>query len=69
MLSIARLIGVPVVRPSNTPERMRTASGSFLWVTKRFCPGRRRSSQGWISVSASGSRGGTPSTTHPIDGP
>src|ERR1700737_691739 len=48
---------------------MRTASGSWRWVVKRDWPGRRRSSQGWMSASASARRGGTPSTTQPIAGP
>ena len=62
-------IGVPVVMPSNTPDRMRTWSGSCRWVVKRDWPGRRRSSQGWMSASDSGMRGGQPSTTQPIAGP
>src|SRR5271169_2701668 len=62
-------IGVPVVIPSNTPDRMRTSSGSWRWVVKRDWPGRRRSSQGWMSASDSGMRGGQPSTTQPIAGP
>jgi hypothetical protein len=41
-------IGVPVVtwRPAssaNTPDRMRTASGSRRWVVNRDRPGRRLS--------------------------
>src|SRR5271166_3250905 len=62
-------IGVPVVRPSNTPDRMRTWSGSWRCVVKRDWPGRRRSSHGWMSVSDKGKRGGQPSTTQPIAGP
>ena len=62
-------IGVPVVRPSNTPDRMRTSSGSCRCVVKRDWPGRRRSSQGWMSASDSAMRGGQPSTTQPIAGP
>src|SRR6185295_10899554 len=62
-------IGVPVVTPSNTPDRILTVSGSWRWVTKRDWPGRRLSSQTWMSASASGMRGGTPSTTQPIAGP
>ena len=37
------LIGVPVLRPSNTPDRIRTASGSWRWVVYFDCPGRRAS--------------------------
>ena len=68
-------MGVPVVtwpwvRESwNTPERMRTASGSWRWVTNFPCPGRRLSSQTWISSAVSGRFGGQPSTTQPIAGP
>jgi hypothetical protein len=43
--------GVPVVRPSNTPDRMRTWSGSRRCVVKRLVPGRRLSSQGWMRVA------------------
>src|SRR5882724_3731956 len=63
------LMGVPVVWPSNRPERILTWSDSRRWVVKRDWPGRRRSSQGWMSASESGMRGGTPSTTQPIAGP
>src|SRR5690348_12704045 len=62
-------IGLPVVWPSNTPERIFTWSGSRRCVVKRDCPGFRRSSQCWMSRSARGRRGGTPSTTEPIAGP
>src|SRR5882724_5182222 len=62
-------IGVPVVTPSNTPDRIFTVSGSWRCVTKRDCPGRRLSSQVWISLSCRAMRGGTPSTTQPIAGP
>jgi hypothetical protein len=67
--SISSEIGAPVVRPSKVPERILTWSGSRRWVVNFDCPGRRRSSQRWISASTSGSRGGTPSTTQPIAGP
>src|SRR5690348_12390017 len=62
-------IGVPVVTPSKTPERILTRSGSRRCVVKRDWPGLRRSSQYWISLSASGMRGGVPSTTQPMAGP
>src|SRR5579859_4902438 len=55
--------------PSNTPDRMRTSSGSWRCVVNRDWPGRRRSSHGWISASDSAMRGGHPSTTQPIAGP
>src|SRR5690606_11990199 len=67
--SMTSPIGVPVVTPSNVPERILTVSGSWRWVVKRDVPGRRRSSQYWMSASPSGMPGGTPSTTQPIAGP
>src|SRR5262245_35896624 len=60
---------VPVVTPSNTPERIFTASGSRLWVVYLEVPGLRFSSHTWMSASDNGRRGGTPSTTQPIAGP
>src|SRR4051794_16503624 len=48
---------------------MRTWSGSCRWVVNFDWPGRRRSSQGWMSASVRGRRGGQPSTTQPIAGP
>jgi hypothetical protein len=68
-LSIISEIGVPVVRPSNTPDRMRTWSGSCRCVVKRDVPGRRWLSHGWMSLSDSAIPGGHPSTTAPIAGP
>src|SRR5262249_9542254 len=62
-------IGVPVVRPSNTPERMRTWSDSRRWLTKCEVPLRRRSTSCCRSDSTSGSPGGQPSTMHPSAGP
>ena len=64
-----RLIGVPVVLPSNTPERMRTASASRRCVVNLDWPGRRASRKGWIEPSSSFSPGGHPSTTAPSAGP
>src|SRR5579859_543940 len=69
MFSISTPIGVPVVTPSNTPDRIFASSGSRRWVVKRFWPGLRRSSQICRSGSASGIRGGTPSITQPMAGP
>src|SRR5215468_895673 len=63
------LRGVPVVWPSKMPDRIFTRSDSRRWVVKRDWPGRRRSSQGWMSASDRGMRGGTPSTTQPMAGP
>ena len=62
-------IGVPVVRPSNTPERMRTSSGSCRCVVKRDVPGRRLSRNGWRSASDNATPGGQPSTIAPSAGP
>src|SRR6185312_7480671 len=68
-------IGVPVVTccgrrsSENTPERMRTASGSWRWVTNLPWPGRRFSSQTCTSASVSAMPGGQPSTTQPSAGP
>src|ERR1700678_1479159 len=70
-----RGIGVPVatwlfMRSSwNTPERMRTWSGSLRWLTNFDWPGRRRSRSPWMSASVSGIPGGHPSTTQPSAGP
>ncbi len=46
-------IGVPVVRPSNTPDRMRTTSPSRRWLTKCEVPVRRRSTSCCRSASLS----------------
>src|SRR5919106_1164031 len=62
---ISRLIGVPSVWPSKTPERIRTVSVSLRWVTRWLWPGARRSRSGWMSASDRGRRGGQPSTTAP----
>src|SRR5215469_10370789 len=62
-------IGVPVVRPSKTPERMRTWSPSRRWLTKCEVPVRRRSTSCCRSASLSSSPGGQPSTMHPSAGP
>src|SRR6516165_249000 len=62
-------IGVPVVCPSNTPERMRTWSASRRWLTKCEVPLRRRSTSCCKSASLSGRPGGQPSTMQPMAGP
>src|SRR2546425_366011 len=54
---ICRLIGVPSVCPSKTPERILTVSVSLRWVTSALWPGARRSRSGWMSASESGRRG------------
>jgi hypothetical protein len=69
VFSIIRLIGVPVVLPSNTPERIRTRSSSRRWVVKRLVPGLRASMKGWMKASEMASPGGHPSTTAPNAGP
>src|SRR3984957_594586 len=48
---------------------MRTSSGSWRCVVYLLWPGRRRSSQGWMSASLSARCGGQPSITPPIAGP
>jgi hypothetical protein len=68
-LRISRPIGAPVVRPSNTPERISTVSDSRRWVTWRDVPGLRRSSSAWMSAAEISRPGGQPSTTQPIAGP
>src|SRR6266508_1876525 len=68
-LGIWRLIGVPSVWPSKTPDRIFTVSVSFRWVTRALWPGARRSRSGWMSASDSGRRGGQPSTTAPMAAP
>src|ERR1044071_2475258 len=62
-------MGVPVVFPSYTPERISTRSSSRRCVTCREVPGFLRSSSGWMSFSESSIPGGQPSTTQPIAGP
>src|SRR5215211_2852485 len=63
------LIGVPVVRPSNTPERICTWSASWRADETLLWPTRRRSSSRWISASPISSPAGQPSTTQPTAGP
>ncbi len=66
---MTRLMGVPRVRPSNTPERICTLSCSWRGEVSSLCPGLRRSSSRWISAASSGSPGGQPSITAPMAGP
>src|SRR5512141_1670531 len=69
MLRMRSAIGVPVVLPSYTPERISTLSSSWRCVTWREVPGLRRSRSGWMSASESSIPGGQPSITQPIAGP
>ena len=62
-------IGVPVVRPSNTPDKISTVSSSFLGVAKRFCPGFLLSRYFCISPSLRERPAGQPSTTTPTPAP
>src|SRR6266481_9514067 len=62
-------MGVPVVLPSNTPERISTVSDSCRCVTWRDVPGLRLSRSCWRSASHNASPGGHPSTTQPIAAP
>src|SRR5450755_1969533 len=62
-------MGVPVVLPSNTPDKMRTVSGSRRWLVYCEVPGRRRSTSACKSASLSSKPGGQPSTTQPSAGP
>src|SRR6218665_3396060 len=62
-------MGVPVVTPSYTPDRISTASRSLRCVTWREVPGRRGSNSGWMSASDRAMPGGHPSITQPMAGP
>ena len=62
-------IGVPVVFPSNTPDKIWTLSSSLRWVVNFDCPGFLLSSSIWISCSLILIFGGHPSTIQPIAGP
>src|SRR3954463_14105448 len=48
---------------------MRTASGSWRWVTNLPWPGRRLSRKAWICSAVRAIPGGQPSTTQPRAGP
>ena len=60
---------LPAASSVNTPETIRTVSGSRRWVVKRDWPGLRLSRKAWISPSDNGIPGGQPSTTQPIAAP
>ena len=62
-------MGVPVVRPSKTPDSRRTWSASRRWLTKCEVPVRRRSTSACRCSSVSSRPGGQPSTMQPIAGP
>src|SRR5688572_9370677 len=64
-----RPIAVPVVRPSNTPERIFTRSGSWRWLVNCDVPVRLGSRSAWMSASNRPRPGGHPSTIAPIAGP
>ncbi len=66
---MTRPMGVPVVTPSNTPDRMRTSSASLRWLTNFELPVRRRSTSGLMSASLSGRPGGQPSMMAPSAAP
>src|SRR5688500_5839908 len=68
-LSTRSPIAVPVVRPSNTPERILTRSGSWRWLVNCDLPVRLASRSDWMSASENSSPGGQPSTIAPIAGP
>ena len=58
-------IGVPVVLPSNTPDKILALSPSLRCVVNFDCPGLRLSRKIWISSSERGRPEGHPSTTTP----
>src|SRR5437867_423875 len=62
-------IDVPVVLPSNTPDRISGSSASLRCVVTFDCPGRRRSRSGCKSAADSSIPGGTPSIITTLPGP
>ena len=62
-------MGVPVVRPSNTPDKISTESSSLRGVVNLDCPGFLRFKNFWISSSQRESPAGHPSTTTPTPFP
>ncbi len=62
-------MGVPVVRPSNTPARISGVSSSLRGVVMRDWPGLRRCRSGIRSSADSCSPGGQPSTMQTLPGP
>src|SRR5271157_5912821 len=66
---MSRAIGVPVVSPSKTPERISTRSFSARGLVMALWPGLRRSSSFWMSSTARAIPGGAPSITTPMPGP
>src|SRR5258707_414520 len=62
-------MGVPVVLPSNTPERILTTSPSRRWLTNCDVPVRRRSTSPCRSASPRERPGGQPSMMQPSAGP
>src|SRR5690606_5911371 len=69
VLRTSSAIGVPVVRPSYTPDRISTASASRRAEVWRLRPVARRARSWLKSAAAIAMPGGQPSTTQPIAGP
>src|SRR5690606_12191546 len=69
VLRTSSAIGVPVVRPSYTPDRISTASASRRAEVWRLRPVARRARSWAKSSGAIAMPGGQPSTTQPIAGP
>ena len=59
-------IGVPVVFPSNNPDKISSLSFSFLWVTIFDCPGFLLSKSFWINSIFISFPDGQPSIIPPI---
>ena len=66
MFSTQREMGVPVVFPSNTPDKIVTLSSSLRGVEKLVCPGFLLFKNSWISSSAKVRPEGHPSMTTPM---
>ena len=62
-------MGVPVVTPSNTPDKISGSPASSRCETMRLWPGRRRARSTLRSSTSSGSPGGQPSTITTLAGP
>ena len=62
-------IGVPVVTPSNIPDKNSTLSRSFLWVTIFDWPGFLLFKSFWIDSISMAIPAGQPSITPPIAEP
>ncbi|MNY14403.1 hypothetical protein D3C86_1475790 [compost metagenome] len=62
-------IGVPVLLPSNVPDKIWTVSLSLRCVVIFDCPGLRLSSSDWIKSRSTGSCAGQPSKITPMATP